>query len=204
MNEPYPVFNEKGKIVCQICGKAFQFISPRHLVKHSVTTEQYKKRFPNIPLTTKEFNAKSRYARMNDELFEVDEKEQPSLEEDDPVIEELDLMAELQKTVRKLDPMQSMKKRIMEHLAAYFTNIKKDYMVREYSPSGKLIFEFVTDFCDPVLRVIFQFPDTFWHNQEAAIDPNKNLKLERQGWKIIEIKSAAPSLDKIDDAIKNF
>ena len=201
MNEPYPVFNEKGKIVCQICGKAFQFISPRHLNKHNVTTEQYKKRFPNIPLTTKEFNAKSKYARYNDELFEVDETKR---DEEDPLIEEIDLREELQKTVRKLDPMQSMKKRILEHLRVYFANVEQDYMVRDYDMSGKMIFEFVTDFCDPVLRVAFQFPDTFWHNQELALDPNKKIKMERNGWKVIEIKSASPSLDRIDDAIKDF
>jgi len=203
MNEQYPVFDEKGKIVCQICGSSFQFISPQHLKKHNVTTAQYKKRFPNLPLTNKEFAVKSKFTKK-DKLFEAEEKAEPILDEDDPIVEELDLREELRKTVRKLDPMQSMKKRILEHLRIYFSNIEQDYMVREYDLSKRLLFEFVTDFCDPVLRVAFQFPDTFWHNQEAAIDPNKNFKMEKAGWKIIEIKSAAPSLEKIDDAIKNF
>jgi uncharacterized Zn finger protein (UPF0148 family) len=124
MNEQYPVFDEKGKIVCQICGKAFQFISPRHLKKHQVTMEQYRKRFPNIPLTTKQFNAKSKYAKYKD-LLEVKTEEEQIIEED-PIIEELDLQEELRKTVRKLDPMQSMKKRILDHLRIYFTNVEQD------------------------------------------------------------------------------
>jgi uncharacterized Zn finger protein (UPF0148 family) len=204
MNEQYPIFDEKGKIVCQICGKSFQFISPRHLKKHAVTTEQYKKRFPNIPLTTKQFNAKSKYARYNKDLFDVDSEKQEKPLEDDPVIEELDLREELEKTVRKLDPMESMKKRILDHLLIYFSNVQQDYILRQTDPQNRLLFEFVTDFCDPILRVVFQFPDTFWHNKEYALDPNKNYKLESHGWKVIEIGSTSPSLDKIDEAIRKF
>jgi uncharacterized Zn finger protein (UPF0148 family) len=204
MNEPYPIFNEKGKIVCQICGKAFQFISPRHLKKHNTTLEQYRRRFPNIPLTTKEFNAKSKYAKKGNDLFKIDKEIISTPQEDDPVIEELDLREELQKTVKKLDPMQSMKRKILEHLRIYFSNIQQDFSIKEIGPQNQLMYEFITDFCDPILKVVFQFPDTFWHNEEANIDTNKNIKLEKHGWKVVEIHSSSPSLDKIDEAVKNF
>jgi uncharacterized Zn finger protein (UPF0148 family) len=34
----YPLFDEKGKVVCQICGKSFLVISPTHLsIKHKIS-----------------------------------------------------------------------------------------------------------------------------------------------------------------------
>jgi very-short-patch-repair endonuclease len=66
-----------------------------------------------------------------------------------------------------------------------------------------LKFEFVTDFCDPILKVVFQFPDTFWHNIDILLDLNKKLKLESYGWKVIEIPTANPSNEMIDKYLLN-
>jgi hypothetical protein len=74
--------------------------------------------------------------------------------------------------------MDAMKAKILDHLRLYFANIKKDYMISQFGSDNRLKFEFITDFCDPVLKVVIQFPDTFWHNMEAAIDLNKLSSLQ--------------------------
>ena len=44
----YPLFDENGKVNCQICGKPFMVISPRHLSgKHKIQYGEYKLRFPD-------------------------------------------------------------------------------------------------------------------------------------------------------------
>jgi len=32
----YPEFDDKGKVICQVCGKSYQVISPRHLNLHKI------------------------------------------------------------------------------------------------------------------------------------------------------------------------
>ena len=52
---PYPFFDEKGKVICQVCGKAYLVISPPHLKTHNLIYSDYTTRFPDAPLSNKEF-----------------------------------------------------------------------------------------------------------------------------------------------------
>ena len=90
---PYPLFDENEKVICQLCGKPFMVISPRHLSgKHEIKYSEYKLRFPDAPLSSAEFTAKSKYGKMKgvfDDDVEVEELE--DIEEefkrfDDPAI----------------------------------------------------------------------------------------------------------------------
>ena len=65
MNEeyPYPLFDEKGNVTCQICGKSFMTISPQHLKKHNIKFADYFKRYPNAPKTSEKFDARSKYGK---------------------------------------------------------------------------------------------------------------------------------------------
>ena len=75
MNEElqYPDFDDKGKVVCQICGKSFQVISPRHLALHKIQYADYTKRYPTASLSSEQFVIKSKYGK-NSTLF-VDDKD---------------------------------------------------------------------------------------------------------------------------------
>lgn len=201
MQYPHPFFNEKKKVICQICGKPFLVISPKHLGKHNIVYDDYKKRFPDAPLSTQEFKARGKYGKTK--LFENDEIGTEQLvDEKEPEVEELDV-EKLAKEYKALSPMDAMKARIIDHLKLYFANIKKDYFISQYGTDNRLKFEFITDFCDPILKVVVQFPDVFWHNVEAGIDLNKNLKLEQYGWKVIEIPTNNPSFELIDKYLEN-
>jgi len=199
----HPFFDEKGKVICQICGKPFLVISPRHLsAKHNIKYEDYTKRYPDAPLSTEEFKARGKYGK--NKMFQQDEIGPEELvEENEPEVEELDI-EKLVKSQKAISPMDAMKAKILDHLRLYFANIKKDYMISQFGTDNRLKFEFITDFCDPVLKVVIQFPDTFWHNMEAAIDLNKNIKLAKYGWKVIEIPSVNPSFNIIDQYLEEM
>lgn len=201
---PYPSFDEKGKVICQACGKSFLVISPKHLKKHNITYEDYTKRFPQAPLSSQEFIARGKYGK-NKDLFVPNEigEEQLVDEEANPDIEDLEV-EKLIKSSKPSTPMEAMKLKILDHLRMYFANVKMDYFIRQFGTDNNLKFEFITDYCDPILKVVIQFPETFWHNQEAAIDPNKNVKLEKYGWKIIEIPTNNPSYELIRQYVDEF
>lgn len=197
MEYPHPLVNEKGKVICQICGKPYLVISPTHLKKHNIHRyEDYTKRFPDAPLSSREFIARGKFGKTK--LLDQEEIGPEQLvDEEEPEIEEIEIQTLIKKTTPN-NPMEAMKLRILDHLRLYYSNIKKDYLISQFGIERNLKFEFITDFCDPVLKVVIQFPNTFWHNQERAIDLNKNRKLEQYGWKVIEIPSKNPSFETID------
>ena len=100
--------------------------------------------------------------------------------------------------------MARSKNKILDHLRTYFTNVEKDYMINQYGVDKRLKFQYITDFCDPVLKIVIQFPKTFWHNEEQWVDSNKNYKLEEYGWKVIEFNSMGPTLKEIGDRIESL
>jgi len=216
----YPIFNEQGKVICQICGKPYLVISPRHLGTHNVKYAEYKLRFPDAPLSSAEFNASSKYGKektifVKEEMskFEDDNKlpneevEEIIVNEEPEIEDEIDLNVLLEKEkeeTKEKDVMARGKNRILDYLRAYFTNIEKDYMIDQCGMDGMLKFQFITDFCDPIAKIVIQFPKAFWHNSEMAIDPNKNIKLRQYGWKVIEFKSAGPSLKEIGKHIESL
>lgn len=209
---PYPYYDEKtGRVNCQVCGRNFQVISPTHLKKHNLKYSEYKLRFPDAPLSNEEFAIKGLYGR-NKEMFQIKEEdefmgEEVILDEDEDIedveeirIEELAKIA----TDEPTDKIAGMKNKVYNHLLMYFSNVKENYKIKKLLSDGRASYEYITDFCDPVLMVVFDFPKTFWHNNDVFLDPLKHEKLKSDGWKIVVINSRAPSLKEIEEAIKDF
>lgn len=208
----YELFSEEGKVVCQICGKAYLVISPRHLGTHKLTYSEYKLRFPDAPLSCEEFNVRGKYGKekhifVEEELKKLDEPEIdndiPSHDVEPTIDEEIDFEQVLEDAKSK-DPCDMSKDKILDYLRAFFTNIKKDYMIREFSMNGNMLFEFITDFADPILKINFEFPNSFWHNRMAYIDANRDLKLKECGWKIFKINTRSPSIKDIKNFIESL
>ena len=91
----YPFNNEEGKVVCQVCGKAYLIISPRHLGTHKITFSEYKLRFPEAPISCEEFNALGKYGKeknifVQEELEKIEKESNPIVEKDEIKIQELD------------------------------------------------------------------------------------------------------------------
>ena len=204
---PYPPFDEEtGKIHCQICGNKYLVISPKHLQKHNITHPDYTKRYPTAPLSSKEFNAKSKYGRVKD-LFapvESDELEEIVVAEEPNIEDEIDV-EKILKEKSHVDPVKQSKAQVLDTLKSYFTNVRQDYMIEEYgSMSKRLKYQFISDFTDPVLRVVIQFPNAFWHNNDVHIDPQKNTKLRDDGWKVLFVKNRAPTRRNIQNVVESM
>ena len=210
---PYPYYEEKtGKVNCQICGKPFSIISPRHLKKHDVTHKEYKLKFPDAPLANEEFAVKSLYGRHKD-MFKPNEPDNYTLT-DESIIGEGEIVDKEIITIKEfksskkddtpLDPVTSTKKRIFNHLSMYLHNVRQDYFIEEKTLGGLVRFRYISDFADPVLKINVEFPDMFWHNQGAFIDPLRDKKLKSGGWKVIKIRGNLPSLKKIEKSIQGY
>jgi len=207
MNEEklqYPPYDEEtGRLHCQVCGKKFLIISPKHLLKHNISYAEYTTRYPDAPLSSKEFAVKTKYGKVKD-LFappEVEEFEEVIVTEEPDIEDDIDVGKILRDRSHK-DPVKQSKAIILDTLKTYFTNIRQDYMIDEFGPvSGRLKFHFITDFADPILKIVVQFPKTFWHNKDTQIDPLKNQRLKECGWKVITINSKAPSPKDIQQVV---
>ena len=204
----YPAFDEKtGKVICQICGKPFLVISPRHLLKHNVIYTDYTRRYPSAPLSSKEFSAKTKYGKVKD-LFApkpLDDELEEVIVNEEPKIEDSIDVDKILKEKSQFNPIKQVKAQALDTLKTYFTNIRQDYIIEEYGQRDKrLKYQFVTDFTDPILRIVVQFPDTFWHNRDASIDLMKNEKLRSDGWKVLIIKGKSPTIKNIQEVVDNM
>jgi len=209
---PYPLMDENGKLLCQICGKSYLIISPKHLKSHGIRYSEYKLRFPNAPFSTSEFAAQSRYGKFKDIFSDDDEmiiedeignigKEFDGME-DPEIHEELEIdITKLSQTIRKYkDPMEERKSKILDYLRSFFSNIQQDYVVQLIDGGGMLKSEFITDFADSVLKIDIEFVNVFWHNK-GMIDMNRDNKMKEYGWRIINIRGNNPTHKNISKAI---
>ena len=213
---PYPLRDKVGKVICQLCGKPFLVVSPKHLsTKHNIKYNEYKLRFPDAPLSSEAFGNVTKYGK-NQTIFVQKEmskfEEESDLNIDNEQLEEIIVneeveIAEEMNLSKILDSkpknfISNKKNQMLDYLRSYFTNIQKDYSIEQYGPDGLLKFVFITDFCDPISKTVIQFPNTFWHNREQWVIPNKNRRLEQYGWEVIEFKSNCPSFKEIAKRLK--
>lgn len=209
----YEFFNEEGKVICQLCGKAYLVISPRHLSSsHNITHSEYKLRFPNAPLSCEEFNAMGKYGKEKQIFVEKELKklDEPEVDNDipdhdvNPTIEKEINFEQILETARpkSIDICDVEKDKMLDYLRAIFTNIKKDYMIQEFPiDNERMLFEFISDFADPVLKINIEFPNAFWHNRMSYDDPSRDDKLQEHGWKVFKIKTKAPTIKDIKRVI---
>ena len=83
-----------------------------------------------------------------------------------------------------------------------FSNVKQDYSIEEKTLSGHLKYKYITDYADPILKIAFFFPDTFWHNEDPFYDHLRDSNLEGDGWKVVKIRKVNPTIKDIENAIK--
>ena len=217
----YPFLDEQGKPICQMCGTSYHVIAPRHLsTRHNITLDEYKLRFPDAPLSSEQFSASSTFGKEK-QLFvktELEKIEQESndlpedksedivlgdevIVDDEPEVEEFNIV-EMMVDSKPGDRCVTDKNKILDFLRSFHTNVRKDYLI-EIFQGEHLKEQYITDFCDPIFKIVIQFPNTFWHNREKYFVPNKKYKLEMHGWTVIEINSTAPTYNEIAKAIKN-
>lgn len=209
MSTPYQEYDEQGKIICQICGKSFSIISPTHLRnKHKITISEYQKRFPGLQLTSGAYRTAQKLSKTP--IFKKQEnghmEEQPDVlrqllkevivSEKPP--EDTNEIKYQEEKPKKPNIVLENKNRVFEELKEHLENLQKDYLIRSGQHNGSSDYEFITDFTDPISRIIIDCPNTFWHNKDSYIDPLKFTKLLRDGWIIMVLESNNPPKEHID------
>jgi hypothetical protein len=218
---PREKFDHAGHVICQVCGKAFLTISPKHLKRiHNLTYGEYFLRYPEAPKCSDEFGAMVKYRRDRNNAFEAQvHKQKECVEKEDEFGDEVIVCDEvgepneelvdpgLEKLIEQAkhtNPLDTEKGKILNILKMYFTNIQKDYLIQIFNIVGRFQFEFISDFSDPVLKINVEFPNTFWHNVGRFEDPLRDIKLEEYGWKVIRVNSRNPSIKDIENSLKNI
>jgi len=218
-------YDETGKVICILCGKAYHQITPQHLKKeHDMTIEDFKSKYPDVSLTGLAFRSKQKYkysdifdqmatvveeVKIEDrEDFEIDKI--PSIPKNfqqsvTNLIEEVNSIVNTKKTYP--NPNNSIhreKLKILDFLLTIFPNdLQNSYFIEKRSLDGYLQYRLITDICIPSKKIVIEFPNTFWHNQDMATFNKYNI-LQRNGWKIVEIPGVLPSKEEIKNSLIKF
>ena len=240
---PYPVYNEKGNIICQLCGKDFRFLSPQHLKKeHQITTAEYKQRFHGAVFTSKSSKIKMSESskiwhekRKQQENFTVENnivinedeydklmKESKEDFDNSIVMKNYDIEPQIQVNENDLvtlsfqnieiskdkdkeenndliSPNKILKNKYLlyNELKKILRHLQMNYFIEKKSIDGIIEYLYITDFCDPNMKIVIDFPYTFWHNSDYRPDRNKSAKLNNDGWKFITIEKNENAIEKV-------
>ena len=215
---PYPTDSE-AHIYCQVCGKQFSRISPGHVKMHNMNMEQYRFKYPDADLTSKlsKLKLSTSLLKKNKAVVEEPEqiqetfefiKEDPEVDieemiigeeveviDKEPIIEEESFSITKEKSK---DKIVNTKEDILDLLLTHFSNVQVDYLIQNFDHTNRLIYEHITDFCDPTMKIVIDFPHSFFHNNDKYLNLARDSILERDGWKIIKIGN----ISKIDETIE--
>lgn len=89
------------------------------------------------------------------------------------------------------------KRSILAYLQKLFPNVKENYFIESLSSSGHVLYRYVTDIADPIKKIAFFFPATFWHNRESTNIEIKERKLKKDGWTVVVISGINPTIDTV-------
>lgn len=219
-------YDENGLVICQECNKPFHFITARHLFKwHKMTSAEYKDKYPNIPMAKINFNKKPRVRNKKEPIIEElnfddnTDNEFQSIEElhkksffgdekfgnksEDKTISELS-KNKIPTPTKQSDPMND-KLDILSYLKLTFHNIKNNYTFTKKKPNGSIEYQFVTDMADPSAKIVFDFPNSFWHNNDTRISTHfRNALLNSYGWTVVTVKQSMPKVQHVDSELKNL
>jgi len=180
-----------GKAICQECGVAFKLVSPAHLKTHNMTLAEYKLKYPECPISSSAYKA-SRYTFKDSVLFKNIEGISSTPIEDE---EEIEINVNKSKhTVLKLEGVPKNKADILEFLHKAYPCLENNYSVeKRHFVDNSLLWKYITDMADPVKKVLFDFPNSFWHNNDPYPDSQKMDKLKEDGWIIVVVDKHYPT-----------
>jgi len=188
-----------GKVICQECGKSFMLLSPAHLKKHSITIAEYKLKYPDCPISGSQYKATTN--TFKDSILFKNSEGLPSEPLDDDIA-----LAELSEgyvkhSVLNLEGVSKNKADILVFLHDAYPYLEDNYSIeKRHFHDDRLLWKYITDIADPVKKVVFDFPNAFWHNEDPFPDPGKYDKLKDDGWIVVVVDKHYPtSQDVLQD-----
>jgi len=197
-------FDDKGRVICQICGKSYKLLAHAHMKKHGIKMEEYREQFPDYPVSSKEFQVSQKF-RTHD-IFKSEEEPKPITEEelallddeDKQNVSEEELYIPEEPVVKKqLSKMLQSKHDLFDYLKIAYPGMQLHYEIKRQELSGYVTYHFITDMADPTTRIVLDFPKAVWHTAQLRPNKHKNSILSNDGWKIIEIEGKFPSIDDV-------
>lgn len=224
-------YDEKGMVVCVICGKHYNQITPKHVKSHGFTMAEYKEKYPKAPLVSVGFKAKQKF-RNNKTVFskiDIDEElkkgQKQEIDIEEMEIDKIPKLSKLEESIKTEDnflseikeliddnqleypnPNNSIhrdKIKILNFLIIHFPDVRNSYYVEKISVSGMMEYKLITDIAIPSLKINFEFPKSFWHNSDYP-KRIRDAKLKKDGWKIIDINEPKPTVSHIKEIVENF
>jgi len=186
-----------GKVICQECGEAFRLITPKHLKKKhdGMTFAEYKLKYPDCPISSTQYQA-TRY-KFKDSILFQDTEGIPS----EPLDEEIDIDNPLLNdkfSHINLEGVSKNKADILTFLHDAYPYLENNYSIeKRHFHDDALLWKYITDMADPIKKVAFDFPNSFWHNEDPFPDPHKNQKLKDDGWIIVTVDKHYPTVQDV-------
>lgn len=171
---------------CLICDKDVKKLNALHLRKHGISLDEYREKYMSGYTEEKEEEKIEElddllFDGFNDEIFNYSNK---TIEDE----------------VNESDPN---KKRIILHLKRKGFDIKNNHIILINDEFRTL--EIVTDIADPRLKIDFEFPNAFWHNNQPLISKSvRERVLEEKGWTIYYINEKNPQPEHIDELLSKL
>ncbi len=193
---------EDGKIKCAICGQVYSRITQNHLNKHNITVAEYKKKYPDAPLSGLALMAKLHHG--DSDLFIKEEEKDPT-----DIINELmkknipEQNLDYDKFIGQID--NPVKKEIYKTIKKYFPDLIPSYNIKKFNLQRSLEYSIISDLADPHRMIDFEFPNTYWHNPGYYYhSPIREQLLKNDGWKVIIIEDKHPSVKKIEEICQSM
>jgi len=183
---------KNGKAICQECGQECKLITPAHLKKHDITLSEYKLKYPDCPISGTQYKA-TRFTYKDSILFK-DSEGLPSESLDEDIT-----LAELKEGIVKhsvlnFEGVSKNKVDILSFLHNAYPYLEDNYCIeKRHFHDDALLWKYITDMADPIKKVLFDFPNAFWHNEDPYPDPQKYEKLKDDGWIVIVVDKHYPT-----------
>jgi len=204
----YDSFDEKGRVICQICGKSYKLLAHAHMKMHGIKMEEYREQFPEHPVSSKEFRVSQKFRTAD--IFKAEEEVKPISEEDLALLNEEDKLnvtedelVDASKPIdepvvkKQLSRMLQNKNDLFDYLKVAYPGLQLHFIISKHALSGLEEYRFITDMADPITRTVLDFTEATWHT--APLRPNKHQDsiLTKDGWTIIKIEGQYPSITDV-------
>lgn len=212
MSEEIIIHDTDLLVSCRVCGKRMKAMSI-HLKSHDLSSEEYLEMYPDSPLNSKALllqrSLSARGPRKKKITTEVKSKESIIFEKVEDIISDnsLDEIKNTNlsgtihlpsmrakkiiiNTTKDYTPQMLRNKNVLlEFFSKKYKTIVNNHLIEHFYLNGFLEYSFITDFVDLDKKIIFDFPNAFWHNQDVKFIYDKDDILIKDGWKIIRFMS---------------
>ena len=184
-----------GKVICQECGTTFSMITPAHLKSHNMVMAEYRLKYPDCPISAAEYKA-SRFTYKDSVLFKGNEGIASDLPEEE-IVEIIDKDTH-KHSVLTFTNIPKNKVDILKFLHKAYPYLEDSYSIEHrHFHDDRLLYKYITDMADPVKKVLFDFPNAFWHNQDPYPDFQKFDILKADGWIVIIVDKHYPTVQDV-------